>query len=152
RHFLRSHTVSSHSLGRAAPDGLLPSILFSESLTLTRTNECIRCLRCGGIQQTRCRQREEPTMKISALCLLVFLIGAGTALADPIEPETRPPLGPFDQTGPDGLIVHTDLPPNQIPLPNEPNLRGWRGNAWSVTIPGLPFVPGGSSIHPERAI
>lgn len=29
-------------------------------------------------------------------------------------------------------------------VPSQPDVRWWRGNAWGVTVPGLPAVPGGA--------
>lgn len=47
----------------------------------------------------------------------------------------------------------TTLPPNQVTLPGRWDSLWWRGNAWSVTIPGLPWLPGlTSSLHPERCL
>lgn len=36
--------------------------------------------------------------------------------------------------------------------PSKPDISYFRGDAWAVTIPGLPFVPQGSSEHPERCL
>lgn len=59
-------------------------------------------------------------------------------------PVARGPLPPF----PPG---HYDETLTQA-IPPAPNLRWWRGNAWAVTIPGLPFVPGGSSETPDQCL
>jgi hypothetical protein len=65
--------------------------------------------------------------------------------------QVRAALPAFDRTGPDGLIVHTALPSNQV-IPPGPDRHWWRGNAWAVTIPGLPLVHQGSRVHPERVM
>jgi hypothetical protein len=62
-------------------------------------------------------------------------------------PEARAPLPPLDHSG----NPVTTLPTN-LNRPDHPDRLFWRGNAWSVTIPGLPFVPGGSSEQPERCL
>lgn len=59
----------------------------------------------------------------------------------------RPPLPPFDsdttdpQTGAP-LPVYTDL--REQP-PATADVRWWRGDAWGVTVPGLPAVGGGAT-------
>jgi hypothetical protein len=60
---------------------------------------------------------------------------------DPPKP-IRPPLPPF----PAGTYDHV--------LPWEPpRTRDFlRADAWGVPVPGLPFVPRGSTEHPERAL
>ena len=56
-------------------------------------------------------------------------------------PVQQVPLPPLDTTG--NPLIGT---PAQLGLPRQaPNKRWWLGNAWNTTIPGLPFVPGGSS-------
>lgn len=65
------------------------------------------------------------------------------------QPVARAPLT-FE--GNDGsLVCHTDLPAGLV-IPSTPSLTFWRGDAWGVTVPGLPFVNGGSSVHPERVL
>lgn len=66
------------------------------------------------------------------------------------QPQAFTPLV-LEGDGPNGLICHHDLPPG-VSFPDGPDPRVWRGDAWGVTIPGLPLVPGGSSRHPERAL
>lgn len=59
------------------------------------------------------------------------------------SPVPRPPLPPF----PEPVNYRTTLPWNP------PRTRDYlRANAWSVTIPGLPYVEGASSRHPERCL
>jgi hypothetical protein len=76
--------------------------------------------------------------------------------APPVPPKppiiVRPPLPPFDEPGPDGNQVHTTLPPNAMAswLPYAPDVLTMRASCWAVTLPGLPFVPGGSSKQPQR--
>ncbi len=54
----------------------------------------------------------------------------------------RPPLPPF----PPGTY-------DQILPWDPPYTRDYlRANAWGITLPGAPFVPGGSSKHPERIL
>lgn len=65
------------------------------------------------------------------------------------QPVARAPL---TLEGNDGtLICHHDLP-SGLQIPVGPDKRFWRGDAWGVTVPGLPFVSQGSSKHPERAL
>jgi len=64
------------------------------------------------------------------------------------KPKNQGQLPPFDLSG----DPHTNWPNNQRALPSGWDKRFWRGNAWSVTIPGLPWVPGGSSQQPERVL
>jgi hypothetical protein len=59
----------------------------------------------------------------------------------------RPPLPPFDPdtTDPDTgapLPVYTVL---REDAPATADVRWWRGDAWGLTVPGLPFVPGGAN-------
>lgn len=64
-------------------------------------------------------------------------------------PVARGPLPPFDTAG----NPQTTLPANQIALPGPWASLWWRGNAFSVTIPGLPWLPGlTSSVNPERCL
>jgi hypothetical protein len=67
------------------------------------------------------------------------------------QPEQRPPLPPFDpgtweapNPGDPPLYhpVYTDL--WQPPAPFG-DTRWWRGDAWGVTVPGLPYVDGGAT-------
>jgi hypothetical protein len=66
----------------------------------------------------------------------------------PMPPAVaRGPLPPFDRatTDPDTgapLPVHTRLTQS---IPASGTRRWWRGNAWGVTVPGLPAVPGGAT-------
>ena len=48
--------------------------------------------------------------------------------------------------------VSTTLPQQSCLNDPTPSVRCWRGNAWSVTISGLPPVPGASATHPERLL
>lgn len=59
----------------------------------------------------------------------------------------RPPLPPFD---PDSVDPDTGAPlPVYTVLREDPpakaDVRWWRGDAWGLTIPGLPPVPGGAT-------
>jgi hypothetical protein len=66
------------------------------------------------------------------------LLFAGSTVAPP-PPQPRPPL-PAPPHG-----VYTVLPWEP------PHTRDYlRADAWSITLPGLPFVPGGSSNHPAQ--
>lgn len=51
----------------------------------------------------------------------------------------------------DGDVCHHDLPAG-LTIPDGPDRRFWRGDAWGVTVANLPFVYAGSSRHPERAL
>jgi hypothetical protein len=58
----------------------------------------------------------------------------------------RPPLPPFDPDSVDPdtgapLPVYTEL---REPPPAGPEVRWWRGDAWGLTVPGLPRVDGGA--------
>jgi hypothetical protein len=58
----------------------------------------------------------------------------------------RPPLPPFD---PDTIDPDTGAPlPVYTALreapPDKADVRWWRGDAWGLTVPGLPRVPGGA--------
>lgn len=80
------------------------------------------------------------------MSLLFRRLGRGTSHPRP-APVNQGPLPPFNTSG----NPATTLPPNQIALPNRYDPLWWRGNAWSVTIPGLPWIPGfTSSLQPER--
>lgn len=57
----------------------------------------------------------------------------------------RPPLPPWPQ--PQNYL--TELPWEPPPIPTRDYLRA---DSWGVTLPGLPWVPGGSAEHPERAL
>lgn len=61
---------------------------------------------------------------------------------DHAPPKPRDPLPPF----PPGNYQNT------LPWTPPANRDFLRADAWGVTIPGLPFVPGGSSRHPERCL
>ena len=59
----------------------------------------------------------------------------------------RPPLPPFDTQTTDAetgapLPVYTEL---RAEPPTGADVRWWRGDAWGLTVPGLPAVPGGAS-------
>lgn len=80
--------------------------------------------------------------------------GAWEIKAETLQPSWPQPVAraPLTFEGNDGsLVCHTDLPAGLI-IPQTPNLTFWRGDAWGVTVPGLPFVNGGSSVHPERVL
>ena len=64
------------------------------------------------------------------------------------QPVARAPLV-LEGNDPDGTICHAA---QLVTFPSTPQINFWRGDAWGVTVPGLPMVPGGSSIHPERAL
>ena len=69
------------------------------------------------------------------------------AVAPPPVLVPRAPLPPFDvdTTDPDTgapLPVYTEL---REPPPSKADVRWWRGDAWGITLPGLPLVPGGAS-------
>ena len=64
------------------------------------------------------------------------------------EPQAFAPLvieGPDKQ----GLPCHST---QIVTVPDGPDPRFWRAAPWDATVPGLPFVSGGSSKHPERAL
>jgi hypothetical protein len=68
--------------------------------------------------------------------------------------RARPPVPPVPAT-----VQRAALPPfpsgpfvKDLPW-DPPKSRDFlRANAWGITIPGAPFVPGGSSEHPERIL
>jgi hypothetical protein len=65
------------------------------------------------------------------------------------SPVMQAPLPPFDTAG----NPNTTLPANQTPVPQALTGPLWLENAWSMTIPGLPWLPGlTSSVHPERCL
>jgi hypothetical protein len=71
---------------------------------------------------------------------------SSSAVAPPLI-VMRPPLPPFDHdtTDPDTgapLPVYTVL--REDPPPKA-DVSWWRGDAWGLTIPGLPIVPGGAT-------
>jgi hypothetical protein len=73
------------------------------------------------------------------------LYGGPTALAPPVV-VVRPPLPPFDPDSVDAetgapLPVYTTL---REPPPSTADVGWWRGDAWGLTIPDLPAVPGGA--------
>jgi hypothetical protein len=64
----------------------------------------------------------------------------------PIVPVPRAPLPPFDPDSVDAetgapLPVYTSL--RETPA-TAPDVTWWRGDAWGITIPDLPRVPGGA--------
>jgi hypothetical protein len=67
-------------------------------------------------------------------------------VAPPPVVVTRPPLPPFD---PDSVDAETGAPlPVYTTLRESPpsaDVGWWRGDAWGVTIPNLPRVPGGAT-------
>lgn len=65
------------------------------------------------------------------------------------QPVARAPLT-LEPNDPDGTICHHD---QIVTFPAGPDINFWRGDAWGVTpAGGLSVVPGGSSLHPERAL
>ena len=73
----------------------------------------------------------------------------GTGGLIPVAPMDRAPLPPFPicNSCPGPYEYDKELPWDP------PHTRDYmRCNAWAVTVPGLPFVPGASSEFPERAI
>ncbi len=67
-------------------------------------------------------------------------------------PQPQAPLPPFPPPDPPDCPdckIHTVL---TQPVPKGYDPRWLRMNAWAVTVPGLPWVPGGSSEHPERCL
>jgi hypothetical protein len=60
--------------------------------------------------------------------------------------KPRGPLGPMDPDA-DGCMAHHDLPANALAelAKGRDNRRYLRANFFSVSVPGLSFVPGGSS-------
>lgn len=72
--------------------------------------------------------------------------GSGHARPKPVR---QAPLPPLDTTG----NPNTTIPANQWPIPQPLTGPLWLENAWSMTIPGLPWLPGlTSSVHPERCL
>lgn len=66
-----------------------------------------------------------------------------------ISAVTRAPLGPLDSDA-DGCTIHHDLPVNALAeISKFQNKRYLRANFFSVSVPGLPFVSGGSSERPD---
>jgi hypothetical protein len=73
-----------------------------------------------------------------------------TSTPEPVPPPVivvRPPLPPFDTqtTDPETgapLPVYTEL---RAEPPATADVRWWRGDAWGLTIPGLPPVAGGAN-------
>src|ERR1700693_4910752 len=68
-----------------------------------------------------------------------------------ITPINMGPLPPFDVPGPPTYDeVYTILPDNEkLIIPVKPRKDYWISNWWSVEVPGLPFVQGASSEHPQ---
>jgi hypothetical protein len=85
---------------------------------------------------------------MGATHVLLTTAGRGTSRVPRPVPKNQGPLPAFDLSG----DPFTTLPGNLRALPSGWDKQFWRGNAWSVTIPGLPWVPGASSVHPERAL
>lgn len=70
---------------------------------------------------------------------------SGETALPPVDVVLRPPLPPFDT---DTVDHETGAP---LPVyktlretPPENDVSWWRGDAWGITIPNLPFVPGGA--------
>src|SRR5436190_23755320 len=68
-----------------------------------------------------------------------------TVAPPPVDIIVRPPLPPFD---PDTIDAESGAPlPVQTALREAPpahaDVRWWRGDAWGITLPGLPALPGG---------
>jgi hypothetical protein len=79
---------------------------------------------------------------MSATHVLLATTRAAGGRPGPPAPIRQPPLAPFDgPQPPDNLPVATVLPGNLV-IPARPTLRFHRSNAFAVTIPGLPHVPG----------
>src|SRR5258708_13849798 len=80
----------------------------------------------------------------------VGLYGGPLSGARPV-PQKMEPFGPY-KSDPyyvdNGLSLYTILPLNQK-LPTKPTKDWFISNWWSVTVPGLPFIQGASSEHPE---
>jgi hypothetical protein len=74
------------------------------------------------------------------------LLSSAPSGPPPIEPVVRPPLPPFDTDTVDAdtgapLPVYTEL--REEP-PAKADVTWWRGDAWGLTLPGLPRVEGGA--------
>ena len=71
---------------------------------------------------------------------------SGTDAAPPVSLVARSPLPPFD---PDSVDVDTgaSLPVYKTlrAAPPGPSVDWWRGDAWGMTLPNLPYVAGGAS-------
>jgi hypothetical protein len=69
-----------------------------------------------------------------------------TAGPPPVAVVPRDPLPPFD---PDSVDAETGAPLPVYTVLREPpppkEVGWWRGNAWGITIPDLPLVPGGAT-------
>jgi hypothetical protein len=76
---------------------------------------------------------------------VLYFVGAGPAPRAPLTPRAAlPPFDP-DTTDPDTgapLPVWTTL--REDP-PAGADVTWWRGDAWGITLPGLPYVNGGAS-------
>jgi hypothetical protein len=75
-----------------------------------------------------------------------LLSGSGAAALPPVL-VPRAPLPPWDPDATDPetgahLPVYTTL--REEP-PAKADVRWWRGDAWGITLPGLPLVPGGAT-------
>lgn len=68
-------------------------------------------------------------------------------VAPPIVPPGTPSPTPAIPPAPGpGLVCHTSVAAGQpLGVPAAPNLRWWRGDFSGISVPGLPFVPGGAS-------
>lgn len=64
------------------------------------------------------------------------------------QPQAAAPLV-LEPNDPTGLVCPHDA---IVPIPSGPDRRFWRGDAWGTTLPGAPFVSGGSARHPERIL
>lgn len=79
----------------------------------------------------------------------LFVLASGKGTHPRPAPVNQGPLPPLDTTG----TPTTTLSPNQRALPSVADKRFWRENAWSMTIPNLPWLAGAtSSKQPERCL
>jgi hypothetical protein len=79
----------------------------------------------------------------------LFFLSSGDRSHPRPAPVQQAPLPPLDTTG----NPHTTLPANQLPIPQPFTGPLWLENAWSMTIPGLPLLPGAtSSVNPTRCL
>lgn len=74
------------------------------------------------------------------------LLSSPVIAPPPVPAIARGPLPPFDTATVDPdtgapLPVYTTL---RVAPPSTSDVRWWRGDAWGLTLPGLPRVPGGA--------